>query len=430
MEKQKDGLFQLDNGNWGYRIKCKIRNQKVDIKKVKDIDGYCMPTRQDAKVAQAKHLAILSDTTTNIRKKITYTYDDVWKYYLSLDLVGKKEKALDTLKRQESLWRVHVGPRFGSRIVSDVSCEEIQGYLNELYYKDHYSIEYVKGFVKFFILLINEAYRMHALSLDEYEILCVHKATRFHTPIVEKDDDIDEDDIDSVEIYEEYQIKQLDEYFDSSNLEIAYKIAMYCGLRVSEIFAITWDNVDLVNKTIKVTRQLKWDYVKKCWYLGKLKTKASKRVINIPQDLCDLLKKEQKRQLRFAKEHPQAFNRNNNWEIEDRRMQIHTWVPVKDFINKKEKCELITNNSVKYHTKNASDILGYRVHFHAFRHTFISRLARSGCDKKLLMDITGHSKFSTVEKYYEGVFDSSKQKAREIIELLALHSDFDTSNAS
>ncbi len=25
-KEQKDGLFQLENGNWGYRIKCKINN--------------------------------------------------------------------------------------------------------------------------------------------------------------------------------------------------------------------------------------------------------------------------------------------------------------------------------------------------------------------------------------------------------------------
>lgn len=69
-------------------------------------------------------------------------------------------------------------------------------------------------------------------------------------------------------------------------------------------------------------------------------------------------------------------------------------------------------------------ILDYRVYFHAFRHTFISRLARSGCNKKLLMNISGHTKFETVEKYYEGVFDSSKNEAREIMNNMYEHNDF------
>lgn len=420
MEKQKDGLFQLDNGNWGYRIKCKIRGEKVDIKKIKDLDGNYMSTRQDAKVAQARHFSYLNSNETK-RKQISYTYDDVWKYYISLDLVGKKEKELGTIVRQESLWFNHVYPAFGNSNVRDVTTYDIQSFLNDLYYRKHYSISYVEGFVKFFYLLIGIAYRMHALTLDEYEDLCVHKISRIHTPVVENKDI---DDVDCVEIYQEEQIKQLDEYFEGTNLEIAYRLAMYCGLRVGEVFGLTWDNVDLRNGFIRITRQLKYDSKKKCWYFGKLKTRSSKRIIYLPLELSECLKKEKLRQERLQKQYPLMYKNNTNWEIEDRRGQFHEWIDASLLVNKKEDGEILTLNSPKYHTKNASGILDYRVHFHAFRHTFISRLARSGCNKKLLMDISGHTKFETVEKYYEGVFDSSKNEAREIMNNMYEHNDF------
>lgn len=57
--KQNNSVFQVDSSRWGYRIKCKIHNEKVDIRKVKDLDGNYMATKQQARVAYAKHIFLL-----------------------------------------------------------------------------------------------------------------------------------------------------------------------------------------------------------------------------------------------------------------------------------------------------------------------------------------------------------------------------------
>ncbi len=49
----------------------------------------------------------------------------------------------------------------------------------------------------------------------------------------------------------------------------------------------------------------------------------------------------------------------------------------------------------------------------SLRRTFITQMATKGIDKKVLMDITGHSKFETISKYYYGVQEKSKSDLNE-----------------
>ena len=82
-KEQKDGLFQLENGNWGYRIKCKINNKNVDIRKIKDANGNKMPNRQSAKIAKAKHLLQLQEQASSTPiKRYDQTLQDIWDFYV------------------------------------------------------------------------------------------------------------------------------------------------------------------------------------------------------------------------------------------------------------------------------------------------------------------------------------------------------------
>ena len=43
-----------------------------------------------------------------------------------------------TVRKQDSLWRIHLKDRFGSRYIDEISVAEVNDYLAELYYKDGY----------------------------------------------------------------------------------------------------------------------------------------------------------------------------------------------------------------------------------------------------------------------------------------------------
>ena len=59
------------------------------------------------------------------------------------------------------------------------------------------------------------------------------------------------------------------------------------------------------------------------------------------------------------------------------------------------------------------ELFHFNLKFHSLRRTFITQMATKGIDKKVLMDITGHSKFETISKYYYGVQEKSKSDLNE-----------------
>ena len=67
----------------------------------------------------------------------------------------------------------------------------------------------------------------------------------------------------------------------------AFITACYTGMRTGEVFALTWDDIDLDNRVIKINKTVyaKDKENKGRWYLGTTKTTGSCREVYI----CDTL---------------------------------------------------------------------------------------------------------------------------------------------
>lgn len=64
-------------------------------------------------------------------------------------------------------------------------------------------------------------------------------------------------------------------------------IGYYAGLRISEVYGLTWDDIDFEGNVIHVRKQLKQS--KGEWYFYDLKNTASVRDVIIGQTLMDAL---------------------------------------------------------------------------------------------------------------------------------------------
>ncbi|MGW8114941.1 tyrosine-type recombinase/integrase [Caproicibacterium sp. NSD3] len=67
----------------------------------------------------------------------------------------------------------------------------------------------------------------------------------------------------------------------------AAMIMMYAGLRRGELIALTWDNIDLKNKTIWVNKSV--EMIEDKLRVKAPKTKVGNRTVDIPQRLADFL---------------------------------------------------------------------------------------------------------------------------------------------
>ena len=156
--------------------------------------------------------------------------------------------------------------------------------------------------------------------------------------------------------------------------EYGILLALYSGMRIGEICALKWENIDLKAGTISVCQTLqrlqdKENKGKTKILITEPKSQSSKRIIPIPAFLSALLKQ-------IKPKNPCAFFLTGDKYFTEPRTLDNIF----------KKC--------------LSDCDIQRINFHALRHTFATRCVEAGFDIKTLSEILGHSNVSTTLNLY------------------------------
>lgn len=389
MAKSNDtGVYQLENGLWGYRFVMVLDGRQVSSRKTTDEFGNKLKTKKQA--IKAREAAMLQARLDSERKRETVkrTVAEVYKEYCEK---GRSDRAYQTIRKQESLWNIHLKERFGKRVIDEISVAEINDYLAELYYADGLSYRYTESFLKMFYLIFGQAYSRNYMDVDRYNKMCINKDTKIHMPKMKTDDDTD------IVAFSQEELSLLDEYFKGTNAETAYLLGKYCGLRINECFGLKWDHVDLAAGTITIDRQMQ--YQDGLIKLVPVKTRNGNRTIY----LCDALKVhfqklEQQRKedaMRFAalREQKQRF-------IDD---LDGSKISSTELVNCLPDGTIQTVNSFKYPTREIKSKLGIEFKYHYLRHTFGTRMAELNTPEHLLCNQMGHGNIHVTQKYYLAV---------------------------
>ncbi len=180
-------------------------------------------------------------------------------------------------------------------------------------------------------------------------------------------------------------------------ITISIYLSLYTGLRIGELCALQWQNIDLqagsikIVKTIIRVKDLTSSPRKTIVVLNNPKTASSKREVPIPSFLIPFLKKlSQNKQ-------PDFFLITSNKKIMEPRIYFS-----------------------KY-KKILKEIGLEKYNFHALRHTFATRCIEKGSDPKTLSEILGHSSVKiTLERY---VHPNYKDKSNLINKLQPFYSN-------
>lgn len=189
-----------------------------------------------------------------------------------------------------------------------------------------------------------------------------------------------------LQIFNEKEVKKIEkECISSQDIRtIGVLISVYTGMRIGEVCALKWENIDFGKKLINVTKTLQRVYVEKNKtkvIITPPKTKTSERKIPIPSILYDELK------IKSASYTKSSYvvTGNEDKYIEPRSFQ---------YVYKK----VLENSGVKYRN------------FHCLRHTFATRCIRVGMDIKSLSEVLGHSDVNiTLNRYVHSSYDSKKK---------------------
>lgn len=199
---------------------------------------------------------------------------------------------------------------------------------------------------------------------------------------------------------------------------IPIMIGYYTGLRIGEVLALTWDDIDLEKQTVTVNKNLFFNREKKKWYFGTTKTATSNRTIDIGDTLTKVLKKHKldqtKKRLQYGNLYYfvyEGIEKDNN-----RTYRPIYWIqaiaktpsilkPV-SLVCTKDDGEPVTINTLKYASRIINYSLQIPFNFHSLRHTHATILIENGAEIKSVQKRLGHADIKTTYNVY--VHNTSK----------------------
>ena len=142
-------------------------------------------------------------------------------------------------------------------------------------------------------------------------------------------------------------------------------IGYRCGLRIGEVYALTWDDIDLENKKLTVSKQIQWKQFPRSkeekqrtngskyaesgfWYFSAPKC-DSNRTIDMDSVLTDLLWRERGRQVRAAAYFAERYK--HYYEDSSKRITGNPIYKEVDFVCRRENGEYINLRTMQYTTQ-------------------------------------------------------------------------------
>lgn len=191
-----------------------------------------------------------------------------------------------------------------------------------------------------------------------------------------------------VKILNSDEQKKIKEFcFGSAELrDIGILLCLYTGIRIGEISALTWNDIDLKNNLLHINKTMERIYVTSgntLIYIGEPKSKSLIRTIPLTTSISIILKRIAKRSNFCGSEF--FLTGTNDKFIEPRNYQY--W-----FKKRLEKLKISQNK------------------FHILRHTFATNCIQIGMDVKSLSEVLGHSSVSiTLNKYVHSSHEMQKK---------------------
>lgn len=187
-----------------------------------------------------------------------------------------------------------------------------------------------------------------------------------------------------------------------------------CGLRLGEAFALTWNDIDLNNRTLDVNKQLQWSATKGMWYFTEPKYKSF-RLIDVDSDLVDVLQSvkalQEDNKLKYGELYTTLFEQGHTRDIST------SGDIVADFINVRENGEFIQPRIMQHTSTVIQNELGIaEFTFHSLRHTHASILLENRCDIKYVQERLGHKNIEVTLNIYQHLSDKMKAYNKQLLD--------------
>lgn len=257
---------------------------------------------------------------------------------------------------------------FADLKLEDITTEEMQDYVDD--WQKIYSVATINGY----LLIIKQVLQQNGIMLGQIRVK--------------------NDKPKKLRLYSADEIDKIEQYYLNHKEKIKVHhlpvfIALFTGMRLGEILALQWLDIDLDRGLIDVSKnaqEIKEDGKRKR-IIQTPKTLSSNRTIAIPHQLIVILK-------------PFKPKNDEDWEM-------YVCSGEKQPHDKRS----ISKSAENLFTKAGVEWQG----FHAFRHSYATRMMEKNIPVKAISDLLGHSNIGTTMNIYSHTTNDFKKECVEKI---------------
>lgn len=370
MPKRGENIHKRKDGRWEARYK-----KGIDINGKTAYGSVYANTYREVKAKQ--QLKQQNLTSGFVSAKEYYTFREVaclWLKDSQLSLKGA------SVYRYENLLNTHILPAFGNQRIDQITGTDINAFLatklmsGRVDGKGGLSPTYVRS-----IMLVIKAVLAYAAE----NRMCIPLQSKISKPqpiakdlpVLTKNEQ---------KLLVNMCLEQIDE------TKVCVLLSLYAGLRIGEICALEWEDIDLENRLIHVRKTVsrvsgtRETMARSTLVIAQPKTIASFRDIPICSWLVPVLK-----------------------QVHD--MQRSSFVA-------SSRAGFVSPRTFDYRYHKLLKTAGIQmINYHALRHTFATRCIEAGVDVKTLSELLGHTDASITLNTY---VHSSMERKRDQLELL------------
>ncbi len=297
------------------------------------------------------------------------SFEDWAEYWL--EVLTRPYVKLETYAGYRRSLNNHVYPVLGRINISDITPQHIQDLAAVL--QEKLAPTTINGIFRLLKSVLNAAYEKKILSRNPYQGIRLPR-TRSRPPRV-------------LTCREQEKIEKN----ARTNNELEYLMCLYTGIRVGELCALRWKDVDLENSYLHIRHSIQRipanaDLQGTKLILGTPKSEASVRDIPIPHFLKILLREK----MGMERTRPQ------------------------DYVFKNSKGSCMDPRTMQRKIAELGKKLGIDgIHMHTLRHTFATRCLERGIRYEILCEFLGHSSPQITLRHYAHCTPETKQKSME-----------------
>ena len=341
-----------------------------------------------------KNSAELAEKEQDMREKIKagmytrnakLTIGEYFEYWI--EEKGKNTK-LNSLRVYESMYKKHIEPAMKARRLQDIEKREIVELQNRLIDKgvSVYSVNYAMMVLR---SMLSDAVTDDVIKINPAANIKMIKENRkkasdtIHRALTESEQ-------------KAFMSEAASEYYYE-----LYAFLLCTGMRIGEATALTWADIDYINKVIHITKTVSVDKNNK-QIITTPKSKSGVRDIPLTDTTRDVLKKQKAKMA--------LLNGSNIIPMNNRIFNAECGGMVRN----------CTVNTTIEHVLERLEKKGIKIEHiaaHCFRDTFATRFIEQGGQPQTLKAILGHSTLAMTMDLYAHVLPDTKQKEMNSIQI-------------